>query len=244
MTDVIGRPPTESEKALRAALAHLTPTGSLDRLDAAAKYLIGIASTAGLVLTGFGAWPSGAQPLSSPVGPVLLFSLSLAAAVIAILPWRASVNLSNLTDVQAMLERRIRVRSFFVGVSGLLFASGLVAAPIALTVTKPETATTKVVLTATGGATVSLSGAARLTGIAPSSKVSVTVSGTLAQSGSADQTLFETQATADAAGVVEVTIAVADIAPAQFQRFTATVAVDTQERERLTVTAPTLEVKP
>lgn len=136
----VGRPPTLSEKLYQDAAKTLGPAKTVERLDAFAKYLLGLATLAAALISGFGLLNAEAIASSFWLAvPMALFSASLGIAIWSITPALASLNLNVVSDVQGYYEKIITDRAIKLRVAGTLFALGIFTAPIAVSLTRTNT---------------------------------------------------------------------------------------------------------
>lgn len=127
--DVIGQVPTASDLLLQKAAGTLSLSDALTRVEATAKYLIGLVSTISLLTTAFGAWSATAvtDPFMARCTAVLA-AASVVCGVFAVTPRIAALSVSNLRAVQDALEASLKRRVLLVQVSGVLLAAALVCA--------------------------------------------------------------------------------------------------------------------
>jgi hypothetical protein len=127
--DVLGQNPTASDLLLQKAAATLSLTDSLARVEATAKYFIGLVSTISLLTTAFGAWAATAtaDPLLARCTAVLA-AASIVCGMLAVTPRVATVSVANLASVQAALAGSLKSRARYVQASGVLLALALLCA--------------------------------------------------------------------------------------------------------------------
>ena len=171
MADTIGRRPTPQESGLVSAAAALAPEKPLARLDEFGKYLLGLASLAATLFTGFGIMTADSVS-SSPwfLVPAFLFCVALGLAVSGITPRPGSVKVNDLNDVQRHYTSLVTNRGRFVWWAGLTFAAAIFTVPLAFFMAKgPDLLETNVGLRPSAFLTqsdkLSLAGAVEVKGI-------------------------------------------------------------------------------
>lgn len=128
--DVIGEVPNAGDLLLQKAAGTLGLSDSLARVEATAKYVIGLVSTVSLLTTAFGAWSATASTNAGlALSTALLAAASVACGVGAVTPRLAKVAPANLAAVQASLEKSLVTRVWLVRASGMLLAAALACAP-------------------------------------------------------------------------------------------------------------------
>ena len=213
MADTIGRPPTPQESGLVSAAAALAPEKTLARLDEFGKYLLGLASLAATLFTGFGIMTAESVS-SSPwfLVPAFLFCVALGLAVSGITPRPGSVKLNDLNDVERHYTDLVITRGRFVWWAGLTFAAAIFTVPLGLFMAKgPALLGTDVGLRPTALLThsdkLSLTGAVEAKGIPRGQCVRTRVTGP------GGAVLLDDFTHPDGAGNAKVTLNVSPIQP-------------------------------
>lgn len=234
----VGRQPSAAERALNAGIAQLSPIASLERIDAFAKYLIGIVSTVGVILTGFGVWsPIPAHGWKFVLIPVGLVALSVVCAIRAITPRLEGFNTSDLNQVRAQSEKLVTARTGLVAASGVLFVLAVIAAPIAVFPGRLSgDVQTQVVLNATAAADkVIITGNATVSGLTAADLVTIHVHAKPDQ-----KLLFIERGYSDQTGRRTTTFSI-DVKPSTFADFVATVLVGHSTLRTVEIASPKVE---
>ena len=130
MPDLVGVSPTAVDLLLQKTATTLSPGESLGRIEATAKYFIGLVATVSTLTTAFGAWsPTAAAHPMIALATSVLAALSVVAGLVALTPRRADVQVANLNDVRDHFGRIVSARACWLAVCGVCLALALVSAP-------------------------------------------------------------------------------------------------------------------
>jgi hypothetical protein len=132
--DVVGQAPAAIDEILIKAVDHMSPVQSLSRLDATAKFFIGLVSTIGALGTGLGLLPGATTPSAafvlSATLPAIMAAISIVLALDAIGPAVVNVHVGDLNALQQAFDALIQKRGRSVRASGIMLAIAILMLPL------------------------------------------------------------------------------------------------------------------